>query len=715
MSNKFENSRLAKFVRDDIYDPFKQNRASLEVKWKANNTIWNGGVTEVWKEHQEDSEGWKSGITVDVAKQKANMATAMINQMAFKKNQLPIGLSAVGDFGLSGPEKEQVEDLLQDVRDYMQESSSITGAVREAKRGIRQCAKYGVNYFKYSIATHQDGQYVLAHDTFVESVVSQNYVAWESISVWDIFRDLETDDVQDGRGIIHRQILDPHELFQMKGGSFVIDEAVDYAIKQHQADGHAEKYQRADRHDEITISHKDIEYLECWVRVPRAYAMGFTQNLDLDREIEASGDEINVLVGLIGHIIVRFTPVEHGDRPFSRQCWEEDVDELDSIGVMDALEPYQNAISGSLREFEDNKKMSGNSMLGIKREQIYNQEDINPRPGLIFDLSEDCERASDAIVPIVVPDTGDGLHSHIALMMQFADDTSNMPREMMGQGGGSTDSVAEMNQIIARSSKYLLTVISNFDLVLSEFVNKSYMYMMSDPNLAHLHGNFKISALGFESFEKRAVKAQSMQQWMNMIAQSPELSQATNLKWFLKQYADTLDLDPDLATKSEEQLQQEQQAIMDQQQAAIDQQRSDPMYMLEIAERQAKIAESEAKNELNMLKAQIEMKKLDLEQQKLEKMPEAPIGGGVQFLAKGGEVDPTRVTVMGEQAIMEGSDQTNNEVYVDEDGYAKMITRKTTLGKGVGGEVIPINNNAEGEAMIDRINKEKYENIADSF
>ena len=96
-------------------------------------------------------------------------------------------------------------------------------------------------------------------------------------------------------------------------------------------------------------------------------------------------------------------------------------------------------------------------------------------------------------------------------------------------------------------------------------------------------------------------------------------------------------------------------------------------------------------------------------------MPEAPIGGGVQFLAKGGEVDPTRVTVMGEQAIMEGSDQTNNEVYVDEDGYAKMITRKTTLGKGVGGEVIPINNNAEGEAMIDRINKEKYENIADSF
>ena len=714
-SDQYRDSRLARYVRDELFDSFVQNRRVLEEKWARNLMIWKGDVTDFWKNHQADDEGWKSQITIDIARQKAVMAVALINQMAFKKSRLPFKLEMMDDIGMSPEEKIVADKNMNKLYRYIEDSTLITGAAREAKKGFQQAAIYGVNYYKYNLHHASNVQYERIGDIFEENVINETHIGLERVSVWDIYRDLETDDLQDSRGVIHRKEISNYELRQMLGQPWYDDGAIKQAISDYNL--HSSEYStgfktRANRYEDIVKKKNTIEYLECWVRAPRAYVEAFSlrQNTDpyeFSSKLEDSGDEVYCLVGLVGNNIIRFTPLNFGQRPFLRQCWEEDVDELESMGVMDTLERYQNSLTGSLREFEDNKKMSANVMLGVKREMVYNK-DITPKPGYVFDLSEDCNSVNDAIMPVVTPDVGSGLHDHINLLRDLADDTSNMPREMMGQGGGSSDSVAELNQVIARSSKHLLTVIANFDIVLNQFIEKIYDYVMSNPELSELHGNYKIKAIGFESFEARAIKMASLQQWMNMAAQSEAFTQTMDLEWLIGEMAQGLDFDPDRALKS-----QEKKALEAQQ--AQEMQQNDPIYQMELAERQAKIDTEKKKLELDQLRLEIEIEKLALERIKVEKMPNAPISGGVQFLAKGGKVDPTRDTIMGEKTKLEGEDYTDNEVYVDETGMARLITRETRLPKGTGGEVIPIQTRAEGERLVHQINGKNYENLADSF
>ena len=719
-ADQYRDSRLAKYVRAELFDTFVKNRKILEEKWYRNLTIWKGGITDVWKSHQGDEvpegeDDWRSKITVDIARQKAVMAVSLINQMAFKKSRLPFRLEPIENHNMSPEEKKLTDDKMNKLYRYMEDSTIVTSSATEAKKGFQQAAIYGINYFKYNIHVISNTEYIPVGDTFEKQTIDKSHLGFERVSIWDIYRDLETDDLQESRGVIHRKEISPYELRQFIGQPWFNRKAIETAIedRQQHASIHTEAgSNRAQRHAEIVARNNNIEYLECWVRAPRAYVEAFSRrdhdDLDPDSvQIESNGDEIDVLVGMVDNNIIRFTPLNKGQRPFLRQCWEEDVDELESAGVMDSLERYQNSLTGSLREFEDNKKLSANVLLAMKRENIYNKES-KIKPGHVFELSEDCERAQDAVEAIVIPDVGESLQSHIALLRELADDTSNMPREMMGQSGGGSASVAELNQVIARSSKHLLTVIGNFDIVLAEFIEKLYEYIMSNPELKDFHGNFSVKAIGFESFEARAIKMASLQQMMNMAAQSDAITQTMDMSWLVGELVQGLDFDPERALKSPEQIAQEQQQ-------AIQAQQQDPMYQMELAERQAKIDAEKSDQQLNQLKLEIEIEKLALERVKVEKMPNAPISGGVQFLAKGGEVDPNKITVMGEQTVKEGSDQTDNEVYVDETGFAKLITRETTLGKGVGGEVIPINTVAEGKRMVKEINGKNYENLADSF
>jgi hypothetical protein len=113
-----------------------------------------------------------------------------------------------------------------------------------AKRFVHEVERTGYTQASMAPEGLQDpNQQYTRYEKKVEKVVQP---AWEYKSVWSIFRDLESDNMQDGAGVIERDMLSPYELRQKLNLPFFIPDAVERAIKEAPSRGQSESGDASD-------------------------------------------------------------------------------------------------------------------------------------------------------------------------------------------------------------------------------------------------------------------------------------------------------------------------------------------------------------------------------------------------------------------------------------------------------------------------------------
>lgn len=578
---------LALYIKDKIFHDFKQNRERIcEPKWQKNIDAFNMVSTNFWK--AEETEGWRSNTFIPLIKMKIIAAWSIIADMLLTNNKIPF------DLVLAPWDDLTLEDLEEDARDAIkaeihamrktiEQQFEDCHADRELMKCIMADAIYGEcfsrwyvhqvtrkGYRKVSMAPegHEDQQGQFTR--FEPYEITKNAPGWEYLSVWDCYRDLETDDLQAGIGFIVRQLWSTYDLGQKKGGTYYLDEGIDTAIKRAPVDGNSlDKAGLAPGMRDLSNRAKTVEVLEFWGRVPARIVADFEDTLkDGDRgpastEYENDGDEIEIMAVVAGDEVIRYARNEPGHRPFYRSPWEINLDQPTGIGVADNLEGIQLVLNGMIRAFEDNKKLSGNVMV-IANDAATGDWDGVFKPGLKISASDTVDDVRKAIQQFIIQDVGDTLLSGIALYERYGDDASQMPKIMQGAtlDKRKPDTFSEMNMLMQNAGKYVGGVIKNLDEGTLEPVAQDFFdYNMEDPDIERGKGNFIAKSLGFSSYQERVVRLNKIMQAMNIAMATPEMAKEVKMGDILKIVYDALDVDSAKVLKSAKEKAEELEAM----------------------------------------------------------------------------------------------------------------------------------------------------------
>ena len=627
-NNNTDTTALCEFVLSTFKDFSTNRKQLLEGKWQRNINAYKKINNGKWKD--EEGKDWRSKTYIGITKQKIVAAYSIVIDTLLQGGKIPFLLK------LSQLSNQQLEDMPEENRldtehrielmtARIQEQFADCNADRQMMKHALAAAIYGETYAKRSVHEVIRRGYQPVQDTMSQSgqherwepfEQSHDAPCWEYLSCWDVFRDIESDDIQDAAAIIHRQYVSPYELRNRADDPYYIKEKIDHAVSDNDEGNDPEDTSSmTPGKREIAKRKKKICLLEFWGRVPRSVAEEFEAELDQGREWslsdlaqhEDNGDDVEIMCVLANKHIVRYVRLDEKQRPFYRAVWENDLDSTGGIGVADNLEDVQTIFNGSIRAFEDNKKLASNVILALKKRMLAkNIESV--KPGMLLDLAEECDDARQAVQQVVISDVGQSLMSMIELASGFADDDSNIPRVQQGQSGNGNETAFELSQRLEKSGKYLGSVIRNFDEGLIEPITGDFLeFNMEDPE-ADGKGNFQVQANGFTSFQNRITRIAAMRQLLELVMSSEELRKEVKYEDIFKEFATMLDVDPDAWLFSEEE--KATRAEAEQKDMELRQQTAE----LELASKQADIELTQAKAQEATIKSQVETERLKLDQ-----------------------------------------------------------------------------------------------------
>jgi len=622
-------SGLAAFVLER-YDRWAENRQELEEKWDKNIQAYQRLSGDAWAEEwkEGEGEGWRSTTFFGIIKEKVTAAFAVLVDMLLQGGKIPFLLK----------DRPEFQDLLEDMPPEVQEvavqnqeglQKRMEGQLARAQadrvlaKNILAGAIYGETYAKFSVDERIEKGYRLADVTgtgavptdpslwrFEEQARRQSGPGFSYVSVYDVFRDLEEENLQASAGWIHRDYISPFKLRQQAGKPYYLKTAIKTALEEARKAGTTSTL--ADDTAslrpllrDLTNRQNTIRYLEFWGRVPRRLADEFEASLKkggadlsayyLEEEVDSEGDEVEVMICVADETVVRYARVPAGERPLFRTVWEDPLDDVSPVGVADNLEQVQHVLNGAIRCFEDNKRLASDVILAYKLRYLDYAPKAGGRgekkgqrtgplhiyPGMGLPVSEECPDARMAVQQIVVEDVGQSLLSLIDLFLRFSDDESNIPRVEQGavEKGGQT--AFEVSRRLEKSSKYMGMVIRNYDEYLLEPELEWLLdYNMRDPENP-FKGDFQVEALGFSSYQDRIDRLSKLTQALQLAVSHPKIEAEVRFRKLVEALFRSLEADPDEFLKSNEE-------------KAAEAQQPNPVAMLEMAKAESEIARNQA-------------------------------------------------------------------------------------------------------------------------
>ena len=639
-------SGLVSYIKDVYWANWKTDRKDIETKWQNNINAFNSISTGQWK--AEEGEGWRSNTFVPVTKMKVLAAWSIIVDLLLMNNKVPFDLkpSPWDDITMDDmPEEyqEAINDAIHDMKGLIEQQFVDCRFDRELMKIVMADAIYGETYAKfyvfekkhvgfkpYSLAPQglqdPEGKYT----RFERTEEGRQTPGVEYWSPWDIFRDLDSDDLQEGAGIIARQDWSLFKTRQQIGKMYYIDanilEAIKAAPKAGTGSQYSSKEQEASKSPgkrEVKNRLKPIEVLEFWGRVPRAVVDAFERDLKeyekdpeqpvpaTHEQYEEDGDEVEIMCLIAGDYVIRFARNEEGHRPFYRAVWEEKLDYTYATGVADNLEGIQLIINGMTRAYEDNKKLAANVM-GIGNKEKTPDWDGEFKPGLFIDVDDSVDDVARAWQQIVIQDVGESLLNGIAMVERWADDASMMPKILQGAvlDKRKPDTFGEMSMLQANAGKYIGGVIKNLDEGLIELVCQDfYEYNMDDPNVSKGKGNFMAQALGYSSYQDRIIRVNKILQALQLVSATQQFMDECKLDKMLFETFKALDLDTANFIKTKAEKDADMQALM----SSPEMQAKMEMMVHTIQAAMLKNAKTEADIEKTRVDTQVARDKADLE------------------------------------------------------------------------------------------------------
>jgi len=660
---------------EEMYQDWGQLRKEKEIEWQEDlDNFQAEEESKTWKSkdtvRKKNEDDWKSKVFVRVVKEKVVMAYTFLNDLVLQGGQIPFLLKP--NVESYAPEEIEIAEAQSDqMQEKIRDQLTECKADRQFMKGTFSMALYGETWVKSPLFKEVEkkrwarrypqgfeGNQEFAR--FEQETLVEMKPCIEYKTVWNMFMDPEYEDPQQGRGIIERDYISAFDLRMMKGKPGYDDEAIDKVISEdiQRSQPQGDTSSKAPHLREINNPDRTIRYIEFWGRVPRKFLDEFPQDIQTSIATSANeqheldiapelGDDIECTIIMCDETIVRVLLNDTGKRPYRKCRFESVLDEIHGIGTARNVVDAQQIINGAYRNIIDNIALSGNVIIGVDSDSLAPGQKKELYPGKTFRFKQGTDIRA-AMGSITIQNVAAQLIELLGIAKQHSDEESMIPRIMQGDLAPKKkpDTLGEINILLQNAGKYMGQVVKNIDEdYLEPVIEDLYDYNMNNPEYLDLQGDYTVHSLGFNSFQSKVLKLQSLRTFLEIIMLNEILVNEAKVRPILEEMAKALDLDPDQILYTEEekaemqelQAQAQEEAFQQQLQLAraqleaeaeVEVEKEDQKgdnelqreLIIEDEKSKNKIDEIQAKGEVDLAKAEVDSKVRSIENGKDIKM-----------------------------------------------------------------------------------------------
>lgn len=277
-------------------------------------------------------------------------------------------------------------------------------------------------------------------------------------------------------------------------------------------------------------------------------------NLPTDTVLD---DSVQVNVWVCGNEVLRVVvnPFIPQRIPYYIVPYEMDPYSLWGTGVPEAMEDAQAMMNGFTRLAIDNLALAGNLVFDIDDSMLVPGQEMEVYPGKIF--RRQAGGTGQAVYGLSFPNTAPANMQMFKEFRQLADESTGIPSFAHGQMGvmSPTRTASGMSMLLQNASLNIKTVIRNLDDFLFKPMGEGYYRwnMQFNPDVK-IRGDLEIKATGTTSLQAKEVRSTRLNTFLQMAA-NPALAPLIKLPTVLKEFAMTMDIDPDEILNSPEEAQ----------------------------------------------------------------------------------------------------------------------------------------------------------------
>jgi len=627
------DSSLASWLRDSCLKEAKENRQKTEQKWNRNRAARYADASldpkGTWKTTEKTKPG-QSDTFFDITKQKCVSAISLIADTVFKDNRVPF-ICALEDEGSSTEAIEQdpsaadtVEDAIEFCEARLHRQLRHCNAVEQLMKCLDDAVTYGEYWTHDYSDTIETQHYVdVGGGVFDQVVKAEDTKAFEHVTPWEMYRDMEEQDIRQGAYVIRARAISPYDLRLMVTLPLKIPANIKKVLEKCAASnaGTTTEYDNTTnmppRLRDIANRNKTIDFAEFWCLAPVEKVRAFQRKLAaLDKDGNADtapepadpdepklpGKLVKIFAQTANDEIVAFK-VQPGPTPYEREEFEPNNDSPDGVGIADNMESCQKVLNGAIRSFEDNAKLIANFMLFIKREWFDEDPETNWFEGGVFTLTGEVGPDEDARKGMFQPQFADvtaSLQNLITMFLEFSDMTSHVPRAEQGHQSANPQTAFELQQRLEKAGKYMGNVIKRLDRLIGRLLDKFHAYNMANPDVVDGKGDFSIRPNGFDSFQNRYIRLQRLLNFLSLISSDLDIKKQAKLRYLLGEIAKAQDMEPDQIWKTSAEMQAEAEAEQQSMQAQLEL----ATLQVQLLQMQAKAAKDQADAERIAAEAQ---------------------------------------------------------------------------------------------------------------
>lgn len=406
---------------------------------------------------------------------------------------------------------------------------------------------FNVNKVHHNWEFDEDG-----NSTYVPEEVKTNKVSMTSL--WNIYPDPNANHPNEMEWLIERHKMNHAQLRQLRNRPHFDNLAIDRLL--FTGGNYSRRSFESSLDEDYTSSSESrlFEVLEYWGYIPVELLSEY--NLDVPIETLTS-DFVQINAWVSGNEVLRVVvnPFIPQRIPYYIIPYEVDPYSIWGTGVPELMEDTQAMMNGFARLAVDNLALAGNLVFDVDESSLVPGQDMEISPGRI--LRRQAGSPGQAVHGISFPNTAPANMMMFKEFRQLADEATGIPSFAHGQMGvmSPTRTASGMSMLLSNASLNIKTVVRNIDdyglKPLGEAMFRWEMQFNPNPEIK---GDLEIKAMGSSSLQAKEIRSQRLNNFLQM-AGNPALAPLIKLPTVLREFAMTMDIDPEEILNSPEEAQ----------------------------------------------------------------------------------------------------------------------------------------------------------------
>jgi len=377
----------------------------------------------------------------------------------------------------------------------------------------------------------------------------------EFVSCWDVYPDAHSTSIADSDYLFQRRRFTRSDIrgllklpyFNKEAIRDCLDDGPNYVVQD---------FETLIRIDDSAMTGNlyasRYEILEYWGTMDAEFAREI--GIDVPKSVDAL-DEVQANIWLCGDHVLRgvVNPFIPNRLPYFAVAYETNPYSFWGVGVAENMEDSQAVMNGHARMAIDNLALSGSVVFDIDETALVAGQSMSIYPGKVF--RRQAGGPGQSIFAIKFPNTSQENLAMFDKFRQLADESTGIPSFSHGQTGvqSTTRTASGMSMLLGAASLAIKTVVKNIDDALLKPLGDAYFQWNNQffDGVLGIKGDLEVKALGTSSLLQKEVRSQRITAFLQTAA-NPAVAPLVKMPTLIKEFARTLDLDPEEILNSPE-------------------------------------------------------------------------------------------------------------------------------------------------------------------